>query len=316
MFALHVIELKYQSVEDKYMKILKIIFRALVSLVLVYAIFYFDKKGVSVGCSVASVLLGLAIPWLLRSFQDSTDNTEWKTSQRKLKRGGFINDDTIIRISFAYLYRIKIGDKYLLVKNERGTGKYQPVGGVYKLKGNEKLNLKRLYHVKDDNKVSIDESSRDDYRLRLESKYLRKFVKRFNSKAEREQINNLGREFNEELVEKGIVDWDRITYRYCGRHMTALGFSKHFQTYELLLADVLELIPTDEQEKDLQSLIGKESDAYIFAKAEEILSLGINTETKSLVESIGDHTINILEESEDQLMKISGVDQFYSVKLR
>lgn len=75
---------------------------------------------------------------------------------------------------------IKIGDKNILVKNERGTGKEQPVGGVYKLFGNEKVELKNRYKVKDDNKISIDESSRNDYRLRIENRYLRKFVKRFD----------------------------------------------------------------------------------------------------------------------------------------
>lgn len=163
-----------------------------------------------------------------------------------------ISNHPVIRISFAYLYRIRVGDKYLLIKNDCGTGKYQPVGGGYKLKGNEKIELKNQYHVKDDNKVPIDESSRDDYHLRLENKYLRKFVRRFNGKTERERINNLSREFKEELVDKGIVSWSQITYRFCGRHMTELKYGDHFQIYELLLADVIELIPTMEQEKDLK----------------------------------------------------------------
>ena len=65
---------------------------------------------------------------------------------------------------------------------------------------NEKIELKNLYHIKDDNKVSIDESSCNDYRLRIESKHLRKFVKRFDKKAERERVDDLSREFMEELV--------------------------------------------------------------------------------------------------------------------
>lgn len=118
--------------------------------------------------------------------------------------------------TIAYLYRIKVGNKYLLVKNERGTEKYQPVGGVYKLAGNEKIELKNRYQVKDDDKISIDESSRDDYRLRIENKYLRKFMKRFDRGANRERIDNLSREFKEELLDKSIVNWNRISYRYCG----------------------------------------------------------------------------------------------------
>lgn len=106
-----------------------------------------------------------------------------------------------------------------------------------------------------DNKIPIDESSRNDYRLRLENKYLRKFVHRFDSDARRETVRNLSREFREELVETGIVDWKKITYRFCGRHMTELRFGEHFQMYELLLADVVELLPTADQEKDLIQLL-------------------------------------------------------------
>jgi hypothetical protein len=260
-------------------------------------------------------VLGFSLPGVWHSIQDIFDTTNWKASQRKLKRGGLITDDTIIRISFAYLYRIKVGDKYLLVKNERGTGKYQPVGGVYKLNKNEKIELKNRYHVKDDNKVSIDASSRDDYRLRIENKYLRKFVRRFNGKAERERVDNLGREFKEELVKNGIVGWGQITYRFCGRHMTELKFGDHFQIYELLLADVVELIPTAEQEKELQLLMVQHSDAYRFATAEEIISLGINIATGFLEESIGDHAKKTIQENEGQLMKVSGVGKIYTVEL-
>lgn len=297
------------------MKILKVFSLTLLSLVSIVVIFLFEINSWPAGSSIAGIMLGFSLPALMNKIQDLLDTTSWKASQRKLKRGGFITDNATIRISFAYLYRIKVADKYLLVKNERGTGKYQPVGGVYKLKENEKIELKNRYHVKDDNKVSIDNSSRDDYRLRLENKYLRKFVRRFNRVAERERVDNLGREFKEELVKTGIVNWSQITYRFCGRHMTELKFGDHFQIYELLLADVVELIPTAEQEKDLQMLMAKHSDNYRLATAEEILSLGINTATGNLVESIGDHTKKILQENEGQLMKTPDVGKIYTVVL-
>lgn len=297
------------------MKITKFFALIILSLISFGVILLFEIKEWPAGSSIAGLVLGFSLPGLWNSMQDLQDTTDWKVSQRMLKRGGFITDDTIIRISFAYLYRIKVGCKYLLVKNERGTGKYQPVGGVYHLNGNEKIELKNRFHVKDDNKVSIDESSRDDYRLRLENKYLRKFVKRFNRKAEREQIDDLSREFEEELVKTGIVNWHQITYRFCGRHITELKFGEHFQIYELLLADVVELIPTPEQEKDLQRLMTQPSDKYRFATVEEINSLGINTVTGDLVESIGDHTKKTIQENEDQLMKIPGVGKKYTVEL-
>ena len=211
------------------MKALKSIGLAAISLVGLVVIIVFEIKEWPVGNSIAGIVLGFSLPGLYHSVQDLFDNTSWKSMQRKYERAGVIKKDTVLRISFAYLYRIKIADKYLLVKNARGTGKYQPVGGVYKLSEQEKLKIKNRYQVKDDNKVLIDESSRDDYRLRIENKYLRGFVRRFNKKADREKIDNLSREFVEELVNTGIVDWNSISYRYCGRHTTSLDYSEHIQ---------------------------------------------------------------------------------------
>ena len=297
------------------MKICKAIVLVVLSMLSVGVILLFEISAWPAGSSLAGIALGFSLPGLVNSIQDLLDTTNWKTSQRKLKRGRLIEDSTIIRISFAYLYRIKIGNKYLLVKNERGTGKYQPVGGVYKLLGNEKLELRNRYQVKDDNKIPLDRSSRDDYRLRLENRYLRKFVKRFDRKAEREQIYNLSREFREELIEKGIISWSQITYRFCGRHMTELHFGDHFQCYELLLADVVELVPTPEQEADLERLVKQQSDIYRFATADESTSLGADTASGDLRENIADHTLKIIQENEGQLMRISGVGKTYTINL-
>ena len=297
------------------MKALKIIVFGLLSVIMFVIIVLFEINSWPVGSSISGLVLGFSLPSLWKSIQDLTDTTEWKTSQRKLKRGDFIKDDTIIRISFAYLYRIKIGDKYLLVKNERGTGKDQPVGGVYKLFGNEKIELKNRYKVKDDNKISIDESSRNDYRLRIENRYLRKFVKRFDCKADRERIDNLSREFREELIDKNIVNWNHISYRYCGRHITELHWGKHFQCYELLLADIVELLPTPEQEQDLRNLQNQHSENYRFVTAEEISSLGVNTNSGDLRETIADHSAKILQENEGMLISNSNVGKIYDCEL-
>jgi hypothetical protein len=297
------------------MKILKGIILFILSLSFVGIIAVFEIKSWPVGSSIAGLLLGFSLPAFCNSVQDIFDTTNWKMSQRKLKRGGFITDNTIVRVSFAYLYRIKMGDKYLLVKNERGTGKYQPVGGVYKFEENEKLEIKNLFQVKDDDKISIDESSRNDYRLRMENKYLRKFIARFDRKAKREKIDDLSREFKEELIDKSIVDWSQIKYRFCGRHMTNLQFGEHFQIYEILLADVVELLPTLEQENDLKLLVRQQSDKYRWVTSEEITSLGVNTTTGQLREDIADHTKKILQENEGELMKISDVGKTYTVNI-
>lgn len=297
------------------MKILKLIGLLLLTLTMLGVVVAFEIKALPVGSSVAGIVLGFSLPAVYSSLQDISDTTDWKVSQRKLMRGGFLKKDTFVRISFAYLYRIKIGSKYLLVRNARGTGKYQPVGGVYKLFGNEKTELKNLYHIVDDDKISIDDSSRDDYRLILENQHLRKFLKRFDTKATREQLHNLGREFKEEMVDSGFVNWSQITYRVCGRHITKLEYGNHFQIYELLLADVVELVPMEDQKKDLELLARSQSEKYIFASAEDIKALGINTESGKLSETIADHSVKIVQEFEGNLIHIPEYRETYTATL-
>lgn len=298
------------------MKILKLISLIILSLVCVWVIALSEcKEWIAVG-SILGVILGLILPEIKHAFEDLSDTTNWKVSQRQLTRGGTIKKDTIVRISFAYLYRIQVDGKYLLVRNERNTGKYQPVGGVYKFTEREKHNMKNLFHVIDDNKISIDDSSRDDYRLQLENRYLRKFIKRFNNYADRENTKDLSREFKEELIDKGILNWDQITYRICGRHMTKLEFGQHFQIYEILLADVVELLPTEKQRKDLQALINKKSDVYRFVTADKIKSLGVNTAVECLQETIADHAQKILQENESKLMRLPDSGKKYTVEIK
>lgn len=280
------------------------------------AIWLFSDRDIALGEALAGAFIAFFIEKMLSAFQDLEDTTNWKTSQRRLKRGGFIDDDTVVRISFAYLYRIKIGNKYLIVQNTRNTGKYQPVGGVYKFKDEEKTELKNRFHVMDDDKILIDESSKNDYRLRMENRYLRKFMNRFDStKAQRECIDNLGREFKEELIDIGVVNWKQIQYRYCGRYISELRFGEHFQIYEMQLFDVLEFIPTSEQEADLQRMLDNTSKKYRFATAEQITCLGMNTESGELYEWIGDHTKTILQENEGQLIKADGVGKTYTISI-
>ena len=297
------------------MKILKFIVLLLVIFVAAVAVIASELEVLPVGGNFAGIILGGCFPVLKSLWQDISDTTDWKVSQRKLMRGDFLKKDTLVRISFAYLYRIKAGDKYFLVRNARGTGKYQPVGGVYKLQGNEKTELKNLYHVVDDDKIPIDNSSQDDYRLRLECRYLRGFLKRFDTNAKREQIDNLGREFKEEVVDTGFVNWDQITYRVCGRYITRLEYGKHFQMYELLLADIVELIPTEDQKKDLELLSQRTSEKYIFATAEDIKALGVDTMSGKLSETIADHSFKIIQEFEGNLIHISKSGEIYTVML-
>ena len=96
-------------------KLLKCLGWSLLSGILFAVIIVFEINSWPAGNSIAGAFLGLVLPALVKSYQDLSDNTAWKTTQRQLERGKLISDDSIIRISFAYLYRIKVGNKYLLV---------------------------------------------------------------------------------------------------------------------------------------------------------------------------------------------------------
>lgn len=98
------------------MEILKTIVLCGLSIIAILIIIVFEINKWPAGSSLSGILLGLLLQASWNSLQDLTDTVNWKKSQRKLERGGFIKNDTIVRISFAYVYRIKIGNKYLLVK--------------------------------------------------------------------------------------------------------------------------------------------------------------------------------------------------------
>jgi len=287
-------------------------------LLLLFVLEYvFEVHSAPLGPFVVGLAVGPLLGVLKRSWEDLFDAVDWKSSQRKLERGKIIRADTLVRISFAYLFRIKVGNKYLLVKNARGTGKYQPVGGVYKFRGAEKEVLWNLFQIVDDDKIDIDDSSRGDYRLRLRNRDLREFVKRFDDSADREDVTDLSREFTEELACGPVAGWDRIEYRVCGRHISELRFSEHFQIYELLLADVVELLPSKKQEDDLHSLVEScASGKYRWATAEEILSLGTNVASGDLGANIAEHSKKILQETQDQLVQIRGAGSQYAVDLK
>lgn len=286
-------------------KILKCIVFLVISIVSIVVIVIFEINNLPVGSSLGGLVTGFTLAPLWASIIDFTDNTNWKASQRKLQRGKIIDKNTEVRISFAYLFRIKINGKYFLVKNNRGTGKYQPVGGVYKVYPEEARYLRQYFFAEDDNKIPVDETSKGDYRLRLKNRYLRKFVRRFDDTSNREMINNLFREFKEEIFNTGILEqktFGTLTYTYCGRHMADFRYGEHFQCYELLLADVVQAELTEAQEQQFVTLMGKESDKYIFASDEEIKSLGVKAGSNELAERIGGHTKKILMENANCLI--------------
>ena len=216
---------------------------------------------------VAYAILEYAIGDIISKTGALFVKNDWKKTQKRLEKEGKLHEDSIIRISFAYLFRIKIDDKYFLVPNTR-TGKFQPVGGAYKFNEEEARYLSKNIPVENDDCIPVDEITKRDYRLLVKNKDLRKFIKRFNKTANRENINDLSREFVEEIFGSGILNRDEfgnLTYRYCGRHITDIGETV-FRPFEILLADIVEVILTDAQKEMFRKLIKIDSENTSFVQ--------------------------------------------------
>ncbi|MDA2899951.1 hypothetical protein PEG84_12770 [Lactococcus lactis] len=313
MFQLEVFSLGNYNYK---MIVLKILFPFVISCVFLGGIFYFDFIKNSIGSILSGTFLSITIPYFLSNMKDLSDNKSWKNSQRKLTKDGLIHKDTKIRISFAYLFRIKVYGKYFLVKNVR-TKKYQPVGGSYKLEPKEAQYLSEKIPVEDDDRIPIDTTTRGDYRLYVKNKDLRRFIKRFDKTPYRENINNLSREFIEELFTTNILDKDTfgdLTYKYCGRHITDVEYGDFFECYELLLADIIEVRLTHKQEELFRKLMEKTDNQYIFATFNEIKTGGVKHGTSDLKDNIANHAPKILSEKSDILINKSRYKNVITIK--
>jgi hypothetical protein len=184
----------------------------------------------------------------------------------------------LIRFSISYLYKIKVDDKYLLVKGKRIQNQFQPVGGVYKRHSESKAELNAM-GVLDDNSMPIDGESRGDLRIRLPGKKAVALIKWFNAEKGREV--SPFREFCEELILTDILDKTKfhyIDYSFVGRIEKGIRFSNHFQCYEYLIADIVELRPTGEQLIELRKLITVQSQDFIWVNENTIRRRGYHLE--------------------------------------
>ena len=299
------------------MKIIKMLSLLFFSIASIIGAIFCEVKSIPVGPMLGSLIAGILIPYLIPSIVDLTDNENWKSSQRKLKRAGILQKDTIIRLSFAYLFRIKVDGKYFLVQNTR-TKKYQPVGGTYKFKKEERDYLRDNIPVENDDRIPVDEITKFDYRLLVKNEYLRKFIRRFNKTKHREDISNLSREFVEEIFLTGILDrsaFGALSYKYCGRHMTNIEYNSVFSHYELLLADIIEVQLSHTQEGLFRNIMGTDCNKYRFATADEIKSFGVKFRSNDFVDDIANHTPKILSENTDKLMMRNKQKKVITVQL-
>ena len=197
-----------------------------------------------------------------------------------------------IRLSMAHLIRIKVNHQYLLVKSQR-RNTYQPPGGVYKQFPDSNAFFKKI-GVLDDNFIPYDTSSADDLRIRIKGKYLLQFFLWFNESKGREI--SPWREFYEELIATNILSkahFPYIHYQLLKRCQSTVQFSETSDAYELRVADIFELLPDENQLKELTEFKNQPDGHYMWANEQTIKRQGVIPQ-QSIVKTIGDHAKWIL----------------------
>lgn len=155
---------------------------------------------------------------------------------------GYYN--TYIRVSVAYLFKIYVDGRYLLVRSRNVPGQFQPVGGVYKRLRDSVEKLNQL-EVLDDKQIPICDTTRLDLRVRVKGKHLAAFIKWFESKEDREISH--WREFCEELVQPKVLSsevFPHVNYRFLHQNPYYLHYSEHYGCQEMLVHEVYELLPS------------------------------------------------------------------------
>ncbi len=200
-----------------------------------------------------------------------------------------------IRFSMSYQYRIKVNDKYLLVKNSNPNWTwYQHVGGKYKRTEKTNKILSDLNAV-DDIKMKTSGLKKGDLAVFVPAKNAVKFLDWFNSTKDREMSH--WREFYEELLseENPILNKDifpYINYEFVGSVVTGVKktpIESGWNCWEVLQYDVLDVILNDEQLEELEELQNKETDYFKWASAALINRLGYNEDEQVADYRIGAH---------------------------
>lgn len=195
-----------------------------------------------------------------------------------------------IRISIAYLFRIKVDDQYLLVRN-RTRNYFQPVGGAFKtLPGSEKI-FEKL-GVKPDRIIETEKGiAKNDLRLYVKGIHVIEFLEWFNTKEDRE--TSPWREFCEELISTDILPWKEfryIDYKYKGTVRTPI-IKLDSGDKGMFIFEIYDLVINDDQKPILQSLLQNgNTDKYIWADEYLINRYGHDSRTKVYVNEIAQHS--------------------------
>lgn len=250
---------------------------------------------------MAGALLSFAKPLLTKGATVVWENRDYLELFFKTKYGKYKDKD--IRFSISGLYKIQIPNtnRYLLVSNRKIAGQLQPVGGVYKRFGDDSLFNKWGY--KPDNRkngLDVDEKSDSDLRFMVDGKSVIDVLKWYDSGKERETEPR--REFIEELIDTEILNsktFQNINQKHIRRYSKNLIWSDFFGCYEILIYDIFELLPNEEQKKSLIDLSKQGNDlskGYAIVSCDDIEQLRFLENDKQIAR-IGQHTKLIINKN-------------------
>ena len=207
----------------------------------------------------------------------------------------FMFRKTEIRLSIAYLFRIKVDGQYLLVKS-RTRNYFQPVGGAFKtLPGSEKI-FEKL-DVRSDRVIETEKGiAKGDLRVYVNGLNVIEFLEWFDSKQDREI--SPWREFCEELILTDILPWRPfryIDYKFKGTVQSPI-ITLDNGDKGMFLFEIYDLIPNDEQSPILRQLKeAGDTEQYVWADEYLIKRLGHDERSKEYRYDIAQHTKTALD---------------------
>ena len=243
--------------------------------------------------SLGSMIIGAIIPYYINFIISFTDYSPFNKEINKLLRTKAITDNTEFRISFGYLFRIEINGKYFLIRDNHGFSKYKVPGGTYMVSDKEREYINKKFITRDDD---VYDERIDDYRLYVPAHKLASFYRRFKKVVNENMGNNFIRNFVERLDYVPNDLFKKVNTRFVRRDFV-IKYPKHFNCFELVLADIIE-IKLSPAQKELFTKLEKErveDDKYYVATKEEIITRGQSSpERQENQLFISDHSYKIL----------------------
>jgi hypothetical protein len=194
-----------------------------------------------------------------------------------------------IRFSVAYLYKIKIDDKYLLIKGSK-IEQLQPVGGVYKVCSSFST-IERNLNIIFENERGFYE--KEDLRFCTKGKNIGKVLNWFDSRENREVA--VYREFYEEIVKNNILPIEVLSsmkIEFLKQIKPRMAYSRHFKKNEILLFDIYEIHLPDEYIDMISKYVKEGNDLIKLVDREDIEKECVNIRGKSF--KIGTHSQHII----------------------